>query len=67
MTLEEIKKSSALYLTPCDVAPVIGCDPQKLRMTAQENPALLGFPVTVTGVRVKIWRKPFLKFIGESE
>ena len=65
MTLDEIKASDALWLTPVDVAPVIGCDPNKLRLTAHENPALLGFNVTVTGSRVKIWRKPFLKYIGE--
>jgi len=67
MTLEEIKNSDALWLTPADVAPVIGCDPNKLRMTAHENPALLGFPVTVVGTRVKIWRKKFLEFIGEAD
>lgn len=66
MTLEEIKQSDALWLTPADVAPVVGCDPNKLRMTAQENPALLGFPVTVVGRRVKVWRKRFLEYIGEG-
>lgn len=66
MTLEEIKNSNELWLTPADVAPVIGCNVNALRMTAHENPALLGFPVTVVGTRVKIWRKRFLEFIGEN-
>ena len=66
MTLEEIKRSTELWLTPEDVAPVVGCNPQKIRVTAHENPILLGFPVTVVGTRVKIWRKKFLEFIGEA-
>ena len=65
MTLEEIKASEALWLTPADVAPVVGCDPNKIRETARQNPLLLGFPVTVVGTRVKVWRKRFLEFIGE--
>ena len=67
MTLEEIKNSDKLYLTPADVAPVLGCDPNKLRITAQTNPQLLGFPVTQIESRTRIWRKPFLKFIGEGD
>ena len=65
MTLQEIKDSDALFLTPADVAPIIGCDPSKIREMARTNPTLLGFPVTVTGCRTKIWRIPFLRYIGE--
>ena len=67
MTLEEIKNSDRLWLTPAEVAPVVGCDPNQIRNTAQSAPHLLGFPVTVVGTRTKIWRKPFLAFIGERE
>lgn len=67
MTLEQIKQSDAVWLTPCDIAPVLNCDPHHIREMAQMNPQLLGFPVSVVGSRTKIWRKPFLKFIGESE
>lgn len=66
MTLEEIKQSDRLWLTPAEVAPVVGCDPSKIREAAHLNPLLLGFPVTVTGRRVRIWRKTFLEYIGEG-
>ena len=66
MTLEEIKASDKLYLTPAEVAEVVGADPAKIRETAHRDPRLLGFHVTVTGSRVKIWRKPFLEYIGEK-
>ena len=65
MTLAEIKVSSAVWLTPADIAPVLECDPQTIRLQAQDDPAKLGFPVTVLGSRVKIHRKGFLRFLGE--
>lgn len=64
MTLEEIKRSEKTFLTPADVAPVIGCDPQFIRIVAQSAPEQLGFPVTRIGTRTKIPRVPFLRFIG---
>lgn len=66
VTLEEIKNSDSLFLTAKDISEVLKTDPNKIRMEAQTRPQALGFPVTVTGTRVKIWRKPFLKFIGEE-
>ena len=67
MTLYEIKASDALFLTPAQVAPIIGCDPHLIRLQARDRPERLGFPVTVTGSRTKIPRKPFLKWLGELE
>lgn len=64
MTLEEIKSSEALFLRPQDVAGVMGCDPQYIRIQAREKPAALGFPVTVTGRRTRIPRIPFLRYLG---
>lgn len=66
MTLDEIKRSDKLFLTPAEVAPVIGCDPQTLRIMAREDPALLGFPVTVMKSRTRIPRIPFIKFLEEG-
>lgn len=66
MTLEEIKRSDAVFLIPSDVAPVLECNPNFIRRAAHDAPELLGFPVTVIGTRVKIPRKPFLRFIGEE-
>ena len=67
MTLEEIKKSEAVFLSPAEVAPVIGCNPNWIRRAAHDSPGLIGFPVCVIGTRTRIPRKPFLAFIGEGE
>lgn len=53
-----------VYMDASEVAKIIGCDPQELRSQAQSKPHLLGFPVCVIGSRVKIPRKPFLRFWG---
>ena len=63
MTLDEIKKSDKPVLTPADVAGVLGCDPNKIRVTARQRPELLGFPVCVVGTRTKIPRLPFIQFL----
>lgn len=65
MTIEELKASDKTFVYPRDVSPILGCDPHQIRIIAKTNPRLLGFPVTVVGTRVKIWRLPFLRFIGE--
>ena len=65
MTIKEMRQSDAVFLTPADVAPVIGCDPNWIRRAAHDAPELLGFPVCVIGTRTRIPRKPFLAFIGE--
>lgn len=67
MTLEEIRKSEKVFLTPAEIAPVLGCDPHFIRIAAKTAPEQLGFPVTRIGTRTKIPRAPFLKFIGAME
>ena len=66
MTLAEIKETDEVFLTPSDIATVLGSDAQTIRDMAKSDPAKLGFQVTVIGTRVKIPRKPFLKWIGED-
>ena len=63
MTLDEIKNSSKVMLTPADVATVLGCDPQSIRINARVAPERLGFPVIMIGNRVKIPRAAFIRFI----
>jgi len=65
MTLEEIKASPAMWLTPADIAPVLECDANTVRVQAQDDPSKLGFPVVVLCSRIKINRKGFLRFLGE--
>lgn len=64
MTLDDIKQINREFLLPREVAEIMGCDPQDIRVTARERPDLLGFPVCVIGSRTKIPRIPFLKFMG---
>lgn len=64
MTLEEMKSSDKLFLTPAEVAPVLGSDPHTVRCTARQRPELLGFPFTFSGNRMKIPRLPFLRWMG---
>lgn len=66
MTIQELKESDKVYVNSKDIAPIINADPAWIRFQAHENPAKLGFNVIVTNRRVKIPRKPFLRFIGED-
>ena len=66
MTLDEIKASDKSVLTPAEVAEVLGCDAQDVRIQARTAPERLGFPVIVVKTRTKIPRVPFLRFIGEQ-
>lgn len=63
MTINEIKGLDRPFLTPKDVAGVLGSDPQTIRVTARTAPERVGFPFTFTGNRMKIPRVPFLKFV----
>lgn len=62
--LDKIIYSSKLFLTPAEVAPVLGTDPQYIRMAARQRPDLLRFEFTCSGNRTKIPRIPFLRFVG---
>lgn len=62
--LSALIHSDAIWLTPKQVADVLGNDPQNIRRQARKAPAKLGFPVIVIGARTQIPRIPFLKFLG---
>ena len=62
-TLRDVAESKKLMLTANDIAPIIGSDPQLIRMQARERPDRLGFPVVCIGSRVKIPRDAFLSFM----
>lgn len=64
MTIQEIIISEKAYLTATDISPVLNCDPQCIRIQAQQNPEMLGFPVIVIGRRIRIPRLSFLRFMG---
>lgn len=66
-TLRDLMESEKDFFTPSDVAGVIGCDPNKIRIAARLEPELLGFSVSVMGSRVRIPKIPFLRYMGVIE
>lgn len=62
MTLKDIEALDKEMLTPALVAPILGSDPQTIRMQARERPDLLGFPVICLKSRVKIPKEGFLAY-----
>lgn len=67
MTLEDMIRSEKPFVTPQDVADVLQCSAQLIRIQARDNPEALGFPVIRIGSRTKIPRKAFIQFMGEKE
>ncbi len=63
MTLTEIRNSNIDFLYPKDVCEVLQCHPYSINVQAKEDPAKLGFPVTIIGTRVRIPRLAFLKWV----
>ena len=64
MTINEIRGLDKPFLTPKEVAGVLGSDPQSIRVAARVEPQRLGFPVVVIRRRVKIPRAAFLRYMG---
>ena len=62
MTMDQIRESGKTFLTPADVAEVLGTDPQSIRVQARNCPERLGFPVCMIGSRTKIPREAFLRW-----
>lgn len=67
MTIQEMQLSKQAFLRPADVAGVLECDPQCIRIMARTDREALGFPVIVMGRRTKIPRVPFLRFMGVDD
>ena len=68
MTFQELKEDPREFVNAKDIAPIIGCAPYYLTLTAREAPQELGFPCTVMGARVRFPRRAFIKFVeGERE
>lgn len=68
MTLDELREYPREYLTPAQVAQILGCDPQDIRLQAHRCPEKLGFNVAVIGTRVKVPRLAFIRWMeGQNE
>ena len=66
MTIEELKASDKVYLSPKEVASIIKVDPAYIRLMARESPEKLPFETIVVKSWTKINRKKFLEFLGEA-
>jgi hypothetical protein len=60
MPISDIKKLDKEILTPNDIAPILGCDPNVIRRQAKEDIKSLGFPCSKVGSRVKIPKQAFI-------
>lgn len=70
MTLADVKAMKRAWLSVTQVASVLGCDPQGIRVAAHKAPERLGFPVMVLGRNgrgIKIPRLPFIRFMEEGK
>lgn len=64
-TLPELaQKVDCEFFTVTEICGVLKMNPQTIRITARQRPELLGFPVILSGSRVRIPRIPFLRFMG---
>ena len=63
MSLDDLKRLDREFLTPAQVADVLGCDPQGIRVWARQRPEGLGFPVCLVGSRIKIPRRAFIAWM----
>ena len=67
-TLAEIEALPSAVLTCQQVSKVLCAGAYYLHEQAMTDPQKLGFPVIVHGTRVKIPKRPFLKFMrGEDD
>ena len=49
MTLTEIRNSDRAFLNAGDISDVLQCHPYSINIQAKEDPAKLGFPVSIIG------------------
>ena len=63
MTFQQIQESEKNFLTPKDVAEVLGCMPYSINCQAKDDPARLGFPICMMGSMVRIPRLAFIHWI----
>ena len=64
MTINELIVSNKVFVTAGDVAPILGCTAQSIRVQARRDPSKLNFPTVVVGNRLLIPRLKFIEFVG---
>jgi hypothetical protein len=66
LTLEDLEALPGEFLTCKQIAPILGAKEANIHMQAMDAPYMLGFPVIIIKSRVKIPRRPFIKFMREG-
>ncbi|MBQ9662695.1 MAG: hypothetical protein IJV40_06045 [Oscillospiraceae bacterium] len=66
VTLRDLERIDREYLLCAEVAPILGAKADNIHAQAVERPELLGFPVTVIKSRIKIPKRPFLRYMREG-
>ena len=64
MTMNELINSDKTFVLATDIAPILGCTAQSIRVQARHDPSKLGFPTIVIGTRILIPRQKFMEFLG---
>jgi hypothetical protein len=65
-TLEELEAIPREFLTCKQIAPILGAKEENIHHQATDAPQLLGFPVVVIRSRVKIPKRPFIRFMRDG-
>ena len=65
-TLEDLEALPGEFLTCKQVAPILGAKEANIHMQAMDAPYMLGFPVIIIKSRVKIPKRPFVRFMREG-
>ncbi len=63
LSIADLEKMDCPSITAEVAAAVLDHDPQSIRLQAHCDPKMLGYPVIVTGRRVKIPRIPFINYL----
>ena len=63
MTFQQIRESEKNFLTPADVAEVLGCKPYSINCQVKADAGKLGFPVCMMGDTVRIPRLAFIHWM----
>lgn len=71
--IEQVRQIDSPYLTPAQVAPLFGWNPQYIRIKAREEPEIFPFPVIARGSRASFpkvdvmrWCRQYLKDLKEA-
>jgi len=67
MTINDLRNSNCVWITPAEAASILHCDPHSIRVQAHTAPDKLGYPVIVIGRRVRIPRKPFIAYVDGGD